>query len=291
MMKIRPAKSSDKNEILGFCTNTFSWGDYINQVWDYWFFDNNGRLFVAEDKGKRIGVSHVAICPGGRSAWLEGVRVHPEYRRSKIATALLSAMLAFARNNGARQASAIVSNTNIPSQKMMEKNGFTEVSRWVYYSIDRKFEEQQTDARLAYVADLDDIWNYLVERSRIYRLSAETYVNAWHWYPLDKSALQKLIQEKSVVVTGFRDIDGVIIINSKGYWKRADVLQVVYVDSESKKALQDLVAFAINAYGRGEYTNMHLLCYNSKSITNVLKIFTKEENSELFLLYRKNIIT
>ena len=33
-IKIRRAKSSDKEEILGFCTNTFSWGDYIDQVWD-----------------------------------------------------------------------------------------------------------------------------------------------------------------------------------------------------------------------------------------------------------------
>ena len=70
MMKIRQAKSSDKKEILGFCTNTFSWGDYIDQVWDYWFSDKNGRLFVAEDEGKKLGVSHVAICPGSRAAWL-----------------------------------------------------------------------------------------------------------------------------------------------------------------------------------------------------------------------------
>lgn len=288
MMKIRQAKSSDKKEILGFCTNTFSWGDYIDQVWDYWFSDKNGRLFVAEDEGKKIGVSHVAICPGSRAAWLEGVRVHPEYRRSKIATDLLNTMLAFAGKKGARQASAIVSSGNIPSQHMMEKNGFAEVSRWVYYSTDQKFEEEETEARLASLADLERIWSYLIQKSRIYQLSAGTYVKAWHWYPLDKGTLQKLIQEKSIAVTGSGDIDGVIIINAKGYWKRTNVLQIVYLDSESKKALKDLLAFAINVYSKGGYINMHIVCYNSKSITNMLKSFRKEENSELFLLFRKN---
>jgi RimJ/RimL family protein N-acetyltransferase len=285
-IKIRRAKSSDKEEILSFCTNTFSWGDYIDQVWDYWFSGKNGRLFVVEDdKGRRrIGMSHVAMCPRGRSAWLEGVRVRPEYRRSNIATELLNEMLAYAGRHGARQASAIVSSENVPSQRMMEKNGFAVVSRWVYYSTDQKFGQQKIKARLATSADIDRIWTYL-QKSRIYRLSAGTYVRAWHWYPLDKKALRGLIRKKSVAVTG--EIDGVVIINAKGYWKRTDVLQIVYLDSASKKSLQDLLAFAANMYSKGRYERMHVVCYDSKSITSMLKSFKKEEDSELFLLYNK----
>ncbi|MEW6604358.1 MAG: N-acetyltransferase, partial [Thermoproteota archaeon] len=60
-MKIRTAKRSDKEEILSFCVNTFSWGDYIDRVWDYWF--RTGRLFVVEDGGRSIAMSHVAVCP------------------------------------------------------------------------------------------------------------------------------------------------------------------------------------------------------------------------------------
>ncbi|MEO9363545.1 MAG: GNAT family N-acetyltransferase [Nitrososphaera sp.] len=284
-MKIRRAKSADKEEILSFCTDTFSWGDYIDQVWDYWFSDKSGRLFVVEDGDERIAMSHVAICPGSRSAWLEGVRVHPEYRRSRIATELLERMLAYAGRRGARQASAIVSSENAPSQRMMEKNGFSAVSRWAYYSTDQEFGRQKTRARLATLADLGGIWEYLQE-SQIYRLSAGTYVRGWHWYALDKKALRGLIREKSVAVTG--DVDGVAVINARGYWKRNDVLQIVYLDSASKKSLQDLLAFATNMYGSGSsYEHMHVVCHDSKSITSMLKSFKKEEDSELFLLYRK----
>ena len=283
-MKIRRAKSSDKEEILSFCTDTFSWGDYIDQVWDYWFSDKNGRLFVVEDGDKKIGMSHVAICPGRRSAWLEGVRVRPEYRRSRIATELLERMLAYAARHGARQASAIVSSENAPSQRMMEKNGFSAVSMWVYYSTDQEFGLQKTGARLATLADLGRIWEYL-QKSQIYRLSAGMYVRSWHWYPLDRKALRELIKEKSVAVTG--DVDGVAVINARGYWKRNDVLQIVYLDSASKKSLRDLIAFAANMYNDGTYEHMHVVCYDSKSITSMLKSFKKEEDSELFLLYRK----
>ena len=41
---IREAISSDKHHILEFCQNTFSWGDYIDNVWDYWI--SEGILLV-----------------------------------------------------------------------------------------------------------------------------------------------------------------------------------------------------------------------------------------------------
>jgi N-acetylglutamate synthase-like GNAT family acetyltransferase len=108
MITIRPAKKSDKDEILSFCINTFSWGDYINRVWDYWYAEKNGQLFVVESSGEKIAMSHVAICPEGKGIWLEGIRVHPDHRRSYIATMLLAKMLEYGRQKGAREASAVV---------------------------------------------------------------------------------------------------------------------------------------------------------------------------------------
>ncbi|MBV9176696.1 MAG: hypothetical protein JO327_13415 [Nitrososphaeraceae archaeon] len=34
---------------MKFCNNTFEWGDYIDQVWDNWYFEPNRHLMVAED--------------------------------------------------------------------------------------------------------------------------------------------------------------------------------------------------------------------------------------------------
>ncbi|MFL6479953.1 MAG: GNAT family N-acetyltransferase, partial [Nitrososphaera sp.] len=101
MITIRPAKGSDKDEILRFCVNTFSWGDYINRVWDYWYADKNGQLFVGEsDSGEKIAMSHVTICPEGKGVWLEGVRVRSDHRRSHVATMLLTKMLEYGKHKG-----------------------------------------------------------------------------------------------------------------------------------------------------------------------------------------------
>lgn len=141
-MKIRAAKKSDKEEVLRFCGNTFEWGDYIDQVWDLWYSERNGVLMIAEkedydiqcnkSQSSVIAVSHVSLCPNRKHIWLEGIRVNPIYRRRCIGMQLLNKMISFGKEQGGKEASAIVADNNIASQLLMEKNGFAVISKWSY---------------------------------------------------------------------------------------------------------------------------------------------------------------
>jgi N-acetylglutamate synthase-like GNAT family acetyltransferase len=284
MITIRPAKKSDKDEILSFCINTFSWGDYINRVWDYWYAEKNGQLFVVESSGEKIAMSHVAICPEGKGIWLEGIRVHPDHRRSYIATMLLAKMLEYGRRKGAREASAIVDATNFASQSMMEKNGFRVVSKWMYYNALSTLRHQESNARIANVDDIDDIWHYL-QQSKIYHLSGKKYVKSWHWYTFDRRALLNFIKEERAIVTSL-PIDGIAIINKHGYWDRTNILQIVYLDIVSVSSLHHLVSFITNLYLDGKFDSLQLVCYNSKQVTSFIDKFVIKEE-EQFLLYNK----
>jgi GNAT superfamily N-acetyltransferase len=284
-LRIRKATRSDKEEVLSFCSNTFDWGDYIDQVWDLWRADKNGRLLVAESEGSKIAMSHVAVCPGSKSAWLEGVRVHPSYRRSQVASRLIERMVQYGRQKGARQASAIVAADNVASQRMMEKNGFEVVSRWAYYSTTAdRAKRQNSEARLAKAGDLGKIWQYL-QQSWVYRLSAKRYVKSWHWYTLDRKALRNFIKDERVIVTG-RPIDGVAIINKHGYWSKKNILQIIYLDPASAKSLRHLVLFVTNLYLDGKFDRLQVLCHESKNMTCFFEKFMIKEQ-EQFLLYNK----
>ena len=52
LAKIRKAIQLDKEQILDFCQNTFSWGDYIDEVWDSWY--NNEGLVIIEENEKAL---------------------------------------------------------------------------------------------------------------------------------------------------------------------------------------------------------------------------------------------
>jgi RimJ/RimL family protein N-acetyltransferase len=285
MITIRPARKSDKDEILSFCINTFSWGDYISRVWDYWYAEKNGQLFVVESGGgEKIAMSHVAICPEGKGIWLEGIRVHLAHRRSYIATMLLAKMLEYGRRKGAQEASAIVDATNFASQSMMEKNGFRVVSKWMYYNAISTLRHQESEARIANVDDIDNIWQYL-QQSKIYHLSGKRYVKSWHWYTFGRRELLNFVKEERVIVTSL-PIDGVAIINKHGYWDRTNILQIVYLDIASVSSLHHLVSFITNLYLDGKFDSLQLIYYNSKQVTSFTDKFVIKEK-EQFLLYNK----
>lgn len=285
-MKIRPAKRSDKHEILSFCINTFSWGDYIDRVWDYWY--RNGKLLVVEESGRKIAMSHMAICNSSKSVWLEGVRVHPDYRRSRIATELIGKMIHYGKQKDMRQASAIVDVANVASQRMLEKNGFEIISRWAYYSTDEKPVRKKSNARLATIGELDDLWQYL-QVSEIYSLSAGRYVKSWHWYALDRKTLRNLIKEESVIMID-RPVSGVAIMNKRGYWDRAKILQLVYLDSASAGSLAHLVSFVTNVYLDAEFEALQLVCHHSVRLPSFIEKFMAKDK-EQFLLYNKVFTT
>lgn len=246
-MKFRRAEQSDKNSVLRFCTNTFEWGDYIEEVWDVWYADPNGYLMIAEENEVIAAVSHAYLCPNRNRVWLEGVRVNPDFRRRAIATELIKNMLVYGKEHGAQDAAGIVSVKNVASQGMMEKNGFVVTSRWIYcYGSINIHQEPGTDqATIAKLKDKEIICSYL-KQSQIFRAAAENYAHLWRWYHLDLGSdfLQNLIHNRKIIITTNHDrsiIHGLVIINKNDN----NMLQICYIDAVDVQGLRALIGFVI----------------------------------------------
>jgi RimJ/RimL family protein N-acetyltransferase len=293
-LKYRFAKESDKEEILKFCIDTFEWGDYIDQVWDRWFYESNGALFVAENgisnnKGSAIAFSHVSLCPQRRKIWLEGIRVNPDYRRRSIATELIRKMLSYGKRKGAREASAIVAVDNLPSQLMMKKSGFSVISKWIYSSIDNAQEIRNFNARIATFNDMKKVQNYL-KQSATYELAGKRYVNSWRWYSFDSKILSNIIKDQKLVVAGNDIIEGMAIINGDGYWNKNNVFQIVYLDSTNVSSLYDLVGFVLKLVqsAHDRYKRIQIFTPQTRLISSVMGELNIV-NADEFLLYGKLI--
>jgi ribosomal protein S18 acetylase RimI-like enzyme len=304
-LKIRPATKADKEEVLKFCIDTFEWGDYIDQVWDLWYSDRNGVLLVAEDeeysihnnKGPLVmAISHISLCPNNDKVWLEGIRVNPNYRRRTVASQLLKKMIAYGKEHGAKEASAMVTNNNIASQLMMERNGFAMTSRWSYFSINKipkRADKVSARSRVATSKDTEMIFDYL-RQSEVYELSGETYVSSWRWYSLDlyTNTLPDLIKNEKVLVTGNEHIEGVAIINRDREWNKNNnnTFQIVYLDVSKILLLEDFISFIINLIHSEDvvYDRMQVFCPQTTYISTVMEQ-VGIERSEEFLLYRRKI--
>jgi len=247
-LKFRRAEQSDKNSVLRFCTNTFEWGDYIEAVWDVWYADPNGYLMIAEENEVIAAVSHAYLCPNMNRVWLEGVRVNPNFRRRAIGTELIKKMVQYGKEQGAQEAAGLVSVKNVASQGMMDKNGFTVTSRWIYcYSSTKIYKEPDIGkATIATLKDKETIYSYL-KQSEIFKAAAANYVNFWRWYNLDidSEVLHNLIDNRKIIIStnhNHSKINGLMIINKNDN----NMFQIGYIDAVDVLTLNHLISFVIN---------------------------------------------
>ncbi len=181
---VRAARAEDKEAVLAFCQQTFSWGDYIPHVWDRWLADTSGQLLVGVLNEQPVSVMHVAI--HGTMAWLEGMRVHPDFRRQGIARLTEAEGRAWARARGCRVARLATSIKNLAAQALLHRSGYQRIAQF------NEWESDSTpgDFSFARIATEND-WQQLDAQwraSAMYQASRALLPDwHWRWTPLDET--------------------------------------------------------------------------------------------------------
>ena len=202
-MIIRYAEPKDKDFVIEFTRHTWEHGDYIEDVWDAWVNDTLGKLFVAEIDKKPVGIMHVTFLTPDY-AWLEGARVHPDYRGRGIATELNKACMNWAKEHGAKKIGLLTAETNYPAHRASEKVGMKMVSQWIFARIDldnftADKELSLDDVEIAKSTEFMRIMNYLTH-SEGYKKVGGYF--SWHFevLPLDKRFIIQELGNKRVFV-------------------------------------------------------------------------------------------
>ena len=196
---VRPARAEDKPVILAFCQQTFSWGDYIAEVWERWLQSTSGQLLVATIDTQPVGVVFAELL-GNRAAWMAGMRVDPDYRRHGVASALDQAARDFGRAHDCRIARLATSTKNIPAQTLLEKIGYRRVARFNEWEVDAA----PNDFSRWRVAQTNDIELILVSWSNSeiqitgHSLAPDEH---WRWREIDSARLRQHIDAKEIRVS------------------------------------------------------------------------------------------
>lgn len=128
---IRPARAGDKATVLTFCERTYEWGDYVPLVWDEWLEEENGQLLVATSNDSPVAVAKVTLLTPSE-AWLQGLRVHPQFRQQGLAHLLLQHCLDAARKRGATVARLATSSRNEAVQIVTDRAGMQRIAAvWI----------------------------------------------------------------------------------------------------------------------------------------------------------------
>src|SRR5215831_277554 len=134
-MEIRDAQPADKQAVLNFCIGTFSWGDYIADVWDHWM--SEGNLIVITENQIPIGIAHL-IFTDSRQAWLEGIRIDSNYRRKGYGRTIISRCESIAAS--IKTARMIIESENASSIDLARSLGYEIEDWWRLYTLMPKKE-------------------------------------------------------------------------------------------------------------------------------------------------------
>ncbi len=83
---IRPLKESDRDDILEIASKTWQGHDYLPYFFDVWLKDKNSHSAAIEYNGHVVALANLRVIEDGRTGWMEGLRVHPDYRDKGLAS-------------------------------------------------------------------------------------------------------------------------------------------------------------------------------------------------------------
>lgn len=136
-VEVRQATPDDEADVAAFTADTWPdrGGDYLPRVFADWVAadGDDQRTFVAEADGAAAGVVQATMLTP-REAWMQGMRVAPDYRGRGLSTRLHEAAADWARERGATVGRAMVFSWNGPALAAARGAGFEPATefRWAH---------------------------------------------------------------------------------------------------------------------------------------------------------------
>lgn len=173
---------------------------------------SRGGFFVTEIAGRVVAICQAHLRHDG--AWLEAMRVDPEFQGRGLATGLTSHVLEACARWGCRRARLSTAVTNAPVHHFVgTRLGFRPLGRWVY--VDEAPDLSPIDAttipsdpgpvRTAGPADLDPVWVFLAARYQAQRIRPAWLLSCpdhpWRLVDLTREELAQLLGEGWVLIS------------------------------------------------------------------------------------------
>jgi len=126
---IRRLRDSDRSDIVEISRHIWDGHDYLSSVVDKWLHDPNSHFYGTLVDGHVVAVGNLRLIEDGRTGWMEGLRVHPDYRGKGLANDVTRHIIREAERLGVQRLRYTTSTENVASLKIARMAGFSKVLR------------------------------------------------------------------------------------------------------------------------------------------------------------------
>jgi GNAT superfamily N-acetyltransferase/uncharacterized protein YfcZ (UPF0381/DUF406 family) len=267
-MELRKAKSSDKNKVLEFCKTTFSWGDYISDVWDDWILE--GNLLVLTENNVPVAICHNSI--NGEQLWIEGIRVNKNLRRKGFAKRLIQESEFVAKNNNCKISKMLIATNNKKSLNLASSLIYKKEEIWNFYSLLPKKINYKTNVKFAThnKSMIDFILSF-----------TSSYVRSWRWLPLTNTNVKSLIDEKKILYSEHKGtINALAIFTKSDHFENTLMLTLVF---GNENGIKEILAYLQNYAAKINIERIQILT----KLKDLPKINTLEKKFSFYLMKKE----
>ena len=243
---IRDAINSDKFSVLNFCKDTFSWGDYIQDVWDYWL--SEGNLLLIE-KQYPVGICHAFFSKN--QVWIEGIRINSNFRRQGLASELIKHIESLAKEKQISFSFMLIDTENSLSLSMVKNLNYQIFQTWNFYSLLPQINN-----------------NHKIQFGNVLNYTKTHYVKSWRWLVLDEETSLLLSKQNKIIFSDtYGDISTAILTDSEHF----DKTLIVTLFSGSQNNTLDLVSYIQNYGAENNYKKIQILTKEKLPLLNTIE--------------------
>jgi len=146
-MKVRRIRSSDRGDVLDISRHVWEGHDYLPSVFEPWLNDENSCFYGVEVDGRVVAVANLHLVEVGRTGWMEGLRVHPDYRGRGYANELTRFLMCKAEDMEVQRLRYTTGDNNAASLRLASMAGFQRLlEKTVFWCIKPKKASQLRDS-------------------------------------------------------------------------------------------------------------------------------------------------
>ncbi len=180
---VRPAFATDRSRILEISSQIWGGDDYVPELLETWYSDDEGELVVATWENRVIAFAHRTwLCP--EIAWFEGIRAEPASQGHGAGRAITEYLIEAARRAGASRIALSTYVDNRASIHIIESYGFQRVATFSFLQRpDRAAVIQDTtmSPEIHPVSEQDTI--RYVAQSEFLGLARGRFPRGWRFFP------------------------------------------------------------------------------------------------------------
>lgn len=130
-VKIRKLRQSDRADIAEISRHVWEGHDYLPSVAEGWLKDKNCHFYGIVTDDHVVAVGNLHVLERGRTGWMEGLRVHPDYRGKGYANEITRYLVRKAEDLGVRRLRYTTSDENAASLNLAKMVGFSRLLEMV----------------------------------------------------------------------------------------------------------------------------------------------------------------